>query len=381
MTSQEYQAALSSGTIKQFSPGDPRMPSGGTFINQGGQWVPFDPSTVQEDAPQAAPQVDTAVQPQGAPAAPAQAATAPTVPLGGLTDNGLMGGPTLTAHQSPAPPQIANQYDGQFLSDYYNQMNGVNQQLRGQYAYQTPQATAAQVNTSQVPQPQAQQLGQSADLAQLLSGSGLPADILARLNAQAIDNNSRAYASASGTARAALGNAGLDGSPAGAAILGDVSRQGAAGEVDALNNVAIDNAKLGNSNRLAGVGFQTQIGLTNLEQANQMALANANRLFSAMSQNTANQQQTNLSNTGAQQQQQLAGAGASADFLSGAGTNFLNSQVNRRNNADFTNNSNTLNWNEANTDRLNANDIFNANTQNHRWDQAVTQLGGYSALT
>src|SRR5262249_19542065 len=85
--------------------------------------------------------------------------------------------------------------------------------------------------------------------------------------------------------------------------------------------------------------MQTQIGLSNMQQANAMALQNANRLFEAMRENTANQQQANMGTFQAQNQQATNKANDQAGFLASEG-NLWQNQSNQR---AMTNNQNQIN--------------------------------------
>lgn len=214
---------------------------------------------------------------------------------GGLDENGLIQ-PTLVNGEQVSPyilpdinlPQAAqmNPYQSpEFHNSQIDFMNNLANQVHGQYDYATPQ-----IDQSGVPQPGAQQFNPSPELGQLLSGQGLPPGVLQQMRARASDSVSNAGRQELSQTRRQLEMSGLGGSPAGAAVAGDVARRSGMAETGALRDIDIANAELGNSNRLAGVGFQTQIGLSNMQQANAMALENANRMFSAMSQNVAAQQ-------------------------------------------------------------------------------------------
>ncbi len=290
---------------------------------------------------------------------------------GNLTDNGEFNPSTLNAAMTPAPPQVPNQFPQDFNSNYFGTMNNLAGQAQSQFDFRTPQAQAALMDTSQVPQPNAQQFGTSPELQQLLSGQGYDPATIARLNAGAIDNNSNSVLGQMSQSKRALGQAGLQNSPAGAAIQADIARQGYGNQNTALNDIALQNAQQGMQNRLAGVGFQSQIGLSNMEAANQMALANANRLFSAFSQNQANTQQSSLFNAGNENARETNRANATNSVLGGFGQNWGNAATNLFGNANAFNAGNIFQNNENNAQRMQGTGLANLNTQENRHQNAL----------
>lgn len=299
---------------------------------------------------------------------------------GGMIDQGEWSPPWLEAPQSGGAPHINEEFSPGFQGNYFNLMNNVGGQIQQQYQYNTPLANAAQMNTGGVPQPGAQQYGGSKDLDFLLSGQGYDPATLAKMHSGATDQVAGMGAMQMSQARRALGDAGYNDSPAGAAIQADVARQSGQQQTQANNQIDIQNAQTGNQNRLAGVGMQTQIGMSNMEQANQMALSNANRLFSALSQNTANQQQTNLSNAGAQQKQMSEQAGAVSGFLGNQTNMWGNAALNKAAGSEAANAGNTLQTNETNTGLRMGGLLTNFNERSKRYANASNMLGA-SGLT
>lgn len=203
------------------------------------------------------------------------------------------------------------QFDQKAYLDLMNQING---QIGGAYGYQTPQGSASLIDQFQVPQGSAQQMGTSAELQRLLSGEGYTPEMLTRMRATATQQPAQAGLQQMSQMKRALGDAGIQGGAA-AALQGEVARQTGQAQGQALRDVDLTNANAGIENQRFGVGQQTQIGLSNMQQANQMAMANANMLFQALSQNANASNQMTMMNTQGQQQQRLSGANAQAGFL------------------------------------------------------------------
>jgi hypothetical protein len=149
---------------------------------------------------------------------------------------------------------------------------------------------------------------------------GYSPDILAQMQAGAQEAPAQAGAQQMAATRRSLGEAGLGTSPAAAAVTGDVARNVGDQQVAAQRAVSMANAQQAMQNMQFGVGQQTQIGLSNIEMANQMAMQNANRLFSAMQQNSQQQQQANQFNTQNQVQQQQNNAASKTNYATQLGT-------------------------------------------------------------
>jgi len=223
----------------------------------------------------------------------------------------------------------------------------------------------------QVPQPNAQQMGISPELQRMLQGEGFSPAILAQMKAGVTDSTARAGAQNLSQTKRALGEAGMAGSPAAAAVTGDVSRQVGQAQTEGNRQIDIQNAQEGLTNFRTGVGAQTTIGLSNLEQANQMALANANRLFAAMQQNTANQQGANIFNTGNENQQKMTQAGQTSSFLGQQGNTWGNQSLNKAANAETQNVSNQMTWQQNEAERERQRQIVNQGQNENRWQTAA----------
>lgn len=206
-------------------------------------------------------------------------------------------------------PQMSTDM-GQF-NQYTNQING---QIQGAYGYQTPQGQAAMIDPSQMQHPGAQQMGTSPELQHMLSGEGYSPANLARMRATATEAPAQAGLQQMSQMKRMLGESGISGG-ADVALRGEVARQTGQNQSQALNNVELQNANMGNANQQFGVGQQTGIGMGNMQQANQMALANANQMFQALTQNQQASNSMTQMNTGLQANQQLSGANASSGFL------------------------------------------------------------------
>lgn len=277
-----------------------------------------------------------------------------------------------------APPEVSAYLPEAFREQFINQMGNIAQSASGQFDYQLPTARAASMNEAGVPQPGAASFNISPEISRFLGGQGLDPATMAALRARAIEDTSSGGRLELGQAKRALGQAGLSQSPAGAAVQQDVARRTAQQQTGALRDIDVQNAMLGMENQRLGVGYQTQIGLSNMEAANQMALANANRLFSAMSQNLANQQQANQAQFGAETNRLGERARTGADVLSQQGNILQNTAANRANQADFFNAGNWMNQglNQAQLDRQRA--LANQQAQENRWQTGTSIMAGFA---
>jgi hypothetical protein len=213
-----------------------------------------------------------------------------------------------------APPMLST--DMNAFNDYMNQING---QIGGAYGFDTPYAQTSLIDRGAVPQVEAQQYGTSAELQKLLSGQGYDPAILAKMKGNAIDQTSQAGLQQMSQMKRILGESGIRGG-AEAAVRGNVARDVGRQQGEALNSIDVGNANLANQNFTTGVNLQTQIGMGNMQQANMMALENANKIFEALRSNQTAQNSMNQFNTGNKFQQQMTRAGAQAGFLGQQGS-------------------------------------------------------------
>lgn len=266
------------------------------------------------------------------------------------------------------------------LSTDPTQFNQARDETAGQignaWDFQTPQAQAAQIALGLVPQPNAEQYGTSPELQRMLAGQGYSDDILAKMHAGATENPANAGLQELAAARRALSMSGLSDSPAGAAVQADVARRTGQAQTAANRDVDVQNAQAGLENFRTGVGMQTQIGLSNMQAANQMALNNANRLFSAISQNNQYQQQANMGNAAAENARLTNQANDKSNFLSSQG-NLWQQQANQR---DLTNNQNQLNQQNMQfaSDKDTQNQLWNE--FNNRYQLATKALTGFNPM-
>lgn len=140
---------------------------------------------------------------------------------------------------------------------------------------------------STIPQPTAQQFGTSSELQRMLSGQGYDPKTLAEMHAGATQNPANAGLQEMSQMKRLLGQSGLANTAAAASYMGNVARQTGQAQVAANRDVDLANANAGLENFRTGVQEQTQIGLSNMQAANTMALDNANRMFQAMQWNAA----------------------------------------------------------------------------------------------
>lgn len=160
-----------------------------------------------------------------------------------------------------------------------------------------PQAQASLIDTAQMQPTPVQQMPVSDNIKALAGGEGYTPDILARMRANAVQDASNAGLQEMGQTKRMLGQAGVRGGAA-AAVQGDVARRTGQAQGNALGQIDINNAQVGNQNRQFGVGQETSIGQNNQQAANAMALADASRLFSGLQSNQAANNTTNQMNTG-----------------------------------------------------------------------------------
>lgn len=159
-----------------------------------------------------------------------------------------------------------------------------------------PQATAQTIDLNSIPQPAAQQMQVNDGIKAMAGGQGYSPDTLAKMKANAVDTASNAGVQQMGQTKRILGQAGVKGGAA-AAVQSDVARQALQNQGTALNNIDVNNAQVGNENAKFGLGQETSIGQGNMQAANQMALENANKMFSGLQTNQSANQSTNQMNT------------------------------------------------------------------------------------
>lgn len=331
--------------------------------NQSGQSATGAPAPAATNAPAASP-FNARFSPTGTPSnglgGPTGLQNLPSVPQAGdnvgsnvdpntglipMTDaNGNIYGWSIPGYNVPAPPNVPGGVDPAQQQQYLNLMNAIASQIQQQYQYQTPLSQAAQQNLGAVPQPGVAQQQITPEIQRLLSGQGYDPATLAQMRAGAIDSTAAAGRSELNAGRIAAEQAGLQASPAGGAVSEDIARRAGIAQTSALRDVNLANAQQGMNNFLTGVGYQTQIGGNNMQQANEMALANANRLFAAMNQNVANQQQSGLFNAGNQNSQMMNQANQVSNVLGQQGNALNQGALNQSIFAGNQNAQNTINW-------------------------------------
>ena len=276
------------------------------------------------------------------------------------------------------PGQISQTFSPEFTNQYTGMMNTLGEQIKQQYNYQLPTAQGARMETGGVPQPTAQSMSISPEIARMLSGEGYSPEILAQMRGRAMEDVAGAGRTELSQAKRALEQAGLSGSPAGAGIAADVARREGIAQTQARRDVDIQNANVGMENFRQGVGYQTNIGTNNMQEANRMALENANRLFAAMSQNLSNQQSANMAQFGAESQRMGNQAGATAAFLGQSGNSYQNASLAKAAGAEETNVANRNNWALNNAQLERQRQLANLNAQENRWQTGTQILGGFA---
>lgn len=212
--------------------------------------------------------------------------------------------------EDPASGGVGDPWAG--ISDAYGlgapPAQGLPSTMPGVQIGEAPQAQANLLDTSAIPQPQAQQMGVSDEIKVMANGQGYSPDTLAKMKANAVQNAATAGTQQMGQTKRLLGANGISGG-ANAAVLSDVARQTGQNQSNVLGQIDVNNAQVGNENAKFGIGQETNIGQNNMQAANTMALQNANTLFQGMQANqSANNQATQL-NTGLKFQRQENQAG------------------------------------------------------------------------
>jgi hypothetical protein len=277
----------------------------------------------------------------------------------------------------PSPEPISPFIDQSVRDQYTGLMNTIAGQAGDQFNYAIPNADPATLDTGLVPQPNAQQIGSSPELARMLSGEGYNPAMLAQLHSRASEDVSRAGLTEMSQAKRALGQAGLNYSPAGAAVQQDVARRNAADQSSASRDIDIQNAGVGMENFRTGVGYQQSNASQNMQAANAMALANANRLYSALSQNLTNQQQMQMGKFGAETERLGNQASTKAGILGQQGGMLQGASLDQASTAQQMNNANTNNWqlNQAQLDRQRA--MENQRAREGRWQTSTSILNNF----
>jgi hypothetical protein len=210
-----------------------------------------------------------------------------------------------------------------------NQYNPIIDQTMGRiggaYDFNTPTAQTSLLNGA--PQADLSQYGGSKELQDFLGGEGFSPKTLALMRTQAREAPAIAGRQQMNQMRRTLGEAGISG-PAAAGYMGDVARNTGYQQGQNLQNVELGNADQAAKNKQFGVGMQTNIGLTNMQQANMLALQNANQMFEALRANQNAQNNMNQFNTGNQMNQQMSRAGQQGSYAANAGQ-LTQNQVNQ----------------------------------------------------
>jgi hypothetical protein len=271
-----------------------------------------------------------------------------------------------------------NYVNPNYSDDYKNYFglvsDAVNGKINDAYSFLFDPAWAAKMNVDEVPQPTVNQMPTSDELVRMLSGQGYDPAIMAQMKASASEGVAGSGMTELSQAKRALEQAGIFGSPAGAAVQADVARRSGEQEQSALRDIDIKSAQEGLTNFRQGVGYQTQIGLNNMQEANRMALENANRMFAAMSSNLANQQQANMANFEANANKQMTQAKTSSDWYTQQG-NLFNTQAGQRaTQADVANQDWIKFMTQLEQDRQGRNQAADEN----RWQTAAGAYMGYN---
>lgn len=300
-----------------------------------------------------------------------------------MDPNNLPPVPQISHINLPQNPQVNPLFSPDETINWQQILQGGQTDLANQfdnYQKNVPTMQAAQIDTAGIPQPQAQQVGSNAALDFLMSGQGFSPQTLALMRGQATDTATRNAAGQRGSANMALQNAGLQDSGIGMALLNQNNRRTGDTINAAQNQISLNNAQAGLENTRLAAPLELQRGTTNANSANQMALDNAARLFAGMQQNVSNSQAANQTNTTNQNAMLQNRANTIGGYTATEYANRGNAAQDRANQADFTNNSNTINrnLNQANLDR--SADVFNTQTGENRYNNIPSWLNALNGV-
>lgn len=290
---------------------------------------------------------------------------------------GLGNSPTSPQVNLGTMPLMSGSYSPQFQSEYAGNVAAQTQNV-GNYYQQTPNATAATMDLSQVPQTTATPAAQSQALQFLLSGQGYDPATLAQMHANATDSVANQGISALASANLAAQRAGLGNSGVSVALQQQQAQQNAANQVTANNAIDVQNAQQGMTNLTAGAGLQNTLATDNSQQANLVALQNASSMLQAMNTNVANAQQTNMTNYAGNLSTNQAKAGAQATTEANADQAYNTSALNQSTEANAGNAAAAQNWDITQGGLTAQNNQFNVSQTNANNQNA---MGNLTSLT
>ena len=273
-------------------------------------------------------------------------------------------------------PEMNSGWQPGFEGNFFNTAENVRNRLGQIYESPLEQMNAAQINRGEVPQPNANPTDSFEQLQFLLSGQGFDPKTIAQMKANAGDTLASGNAARMSAGRMAAQRAGLGSSGISVALQDQAARDNAAGLNQANNQIDIQNAMQGIKNLTTGAGMELNRGQTNAQQANLMALQNAQMMFQAMQQNTANSQQANLTNTQNRVGQQMTSQNAQSNQMANAGNQFGQATLNQAANANQQNAANRYNWNLSQANLNQRNNEFNMGNRNTRYNNALNITAG-----
>lgn len=386
---QSYANESASVPVDPGTPTEPTPPetNGQVGVNPQGQAtrMPYYAPTQTETFPSGYGAIYPPIDPSAAPGTPGSSnaytgtfSQTPVDPNAAMYEQ-LLGGdaPQITAQQLPENPQISSTFSTDENNAFVNTLQGAKNALAfDNYQQDVPTMQAQQLDLGGVPQPQAQQVGSNSALDFLMSGQGYDPRTLAMMRGQATDTNARGAIGQLSSAKMAAQQAGLDGSGADLAMRGQVARRLGDTEAASQNAISVNNAQTGLENLRQAAPMELGRATTNAGSANQMALENAARLFSGMQQNVANSQQAAGTNTSNQNQMLQTRAGIMGGALSQLYNNYSAAGLDRANQADFANTSNSINRNLNQANLNQGTSVYNTNLKENRYGNALNLLSG-----
>lgn len=234
-------------------------------------------------------------------------------------------------------PTVDRYYGPEFDNQYNEYLKAQSAVTGGYYDFDPTAMEAAQIDPTKVPQVTAETPEMFAALEQLLSGKGFDDATMGRMRAMSTDDIARSGAAQRGAARLSAEQAGTAGTPAAQAMEAQSRRQQGDAQNRATQELEVQNAMVGNQNRVTGAGMELNRQSTKAAQANAVALQNAANLLASMSQNTSNLQQRNLVNTQNDVGRQMEQAGTKAKTFDSGSQAYNQSALNRGSQADFWN--------------------------------------------
>mgnify|MGYP001561035735 FL=1 len=290
-------------------------------------------------------------------------------------------------------PQLSGDFSPGFDKSYWGFLGDMQGGIgRNWDEAQYQNLDTAQIDRTGVPQPGAARMKASTpqgfeQLNFLLSGQGFRPDVMSKLRATAIDDISGGGVSRMSQAKRALGQAGMSQSGAAPALQEQIARETTQEQGRALNQIDIGNAERGLENLRMGAGMEsgrralgaqleTTAGMSNMQQANMMALQNASNMLTAMRDNMQAQNTSNLTKFGAETARRQSKAQDQSQALQSGQQQYLGGKISKDIGAESANAANTIGQNLNRAQLKRQKDMFNVGTKENRWGGSMNAAMG-----